>query len=621
MSIDKTLWPLVVATSWLNRLTEDSKTKLSNAPSYLAVLGRVNKKSEFMKAIQIAKHLEVLNIKHAEKIFENSLSDAVKKAQGAVYTPDYIIENILETCCNEIGISSNEIPTVLDPACGSGGFLVGAVRYLSEKLGISYSEASSKVLGIDINAEAVENGRLLLDMLCLERDGALSEAKLIQMDSLLTPVSEQLNALGVPSGVDVLATNPPFVKIQNLPLVYRKLLTTNFELITSGSFTLASIFLSNAPEYLNSRGIAGFITPNNVFTSLSAVNLRKEWQDKKNLLRVLDFRHFPVFNASAYTCLIFLDKGAKSRKTFLHFAMNEEPTLENIRAVTFHKVPYSGLKSSKWRLGSPNAIDLVMKLENCGVRLGQVVDIKAGVATLLDRAFICEIREDAYTAVGGDGLTRTIEPVLVKKFTKISELRTGATVSDSQKGIIYTFDESDDTLPVISELELQTIAPNTYAHLKSWQENLLKRSGSDRREWYAWGRRQSLTSKGPKLFTKTFDAKPTFYLDKTDGLFANGYSLTVRDSNEGYSISQIKAFLESRFMFAYALVTSFEIQGAYQCYQKNFIENVCLPPQSLLPDHINAAIAPGSEQELKIARFFGIEVDQLESCLSSYTSP
>ena len=94
----------------------------------------------------------------------------------------------------------------------------------------------------------------------------------------------------------------------------------------------------------------------------------------------------------------------------------------------------------------------------------------------------------------------------------------------------------------------------------------------------------------------------------------------MRDPEDGYTIEQIRAFLESRFMFAYSLVTSFEIQGAYQCYQKNFIENVCLPPKELLPLGSNGKVLPNSDTEYKIAQFFGIELTDLEQCLNSYLS-
>lgn len=58
----------------------------------------------------------------------------VKKAGGVYYTPTYIVEHIVEqTIGRELGgRTPGEIDklTVLDPACGSGSFLIGAFEYL-----------------------------------------------------------------------------------------------------------------------------------------------------------------------------------------------------------------------------------------------------------------------------------------------------------------------------------------------------------------------------------------------------------------------------------------------------------------------------------------------------------
>jgi adenine-specific DNA-methyltransferase len=617
-SIDRHLWPLAVAQVWMSRLDKNCRSQLEASKSYKDMLDRVKSEAEMAEVIRVSKVLEITDIKSAEYIFEASLSEDIKRDQGAVYTPDFMIDYIIETCFSALKIGAGHIPSTLDPACGSGGFLIGAIRFFAHKLEKSYSEISQEMFGLDINEDAIQNARLLLDLFCLEEDGQLAKSKLFSMDSLLTTVTEQLEALGITSGVDIVATNPPYVKIQNLAVEYRARLSELFPLTTSGSFTLASLFLARAPEYLKPDGIAGFITPNNVFTSLSAVHLRRDWHAKRHLVSVFDFRHFPIFSASAYTCLIFLDRGSSKRASFSHSAINTLPNAESLRSAKFHEIPYSGLVATKWRLGSPQTLAIINQLETQGTRLNKVVDIKAGLATLYDKAFICKLSEDGFVALGGDGVLRNIEDTVVEKFTKISELRTGDSVTARQKGIIYPFEKSVSSLPVIDEANLKKIAPNAYAHLESWKSRLSRRSGSGSREWYAWGRRQSLTAQGPKLFTKTFDAKPTFYLDPSDGLFANGYSLRMMHADDGYTIDQIKAFLESRFMFAYSLVTSFEIQGAYQCYQKNFIENVCLPPKELLPLGSDGKVLPGSDIEFQIAQFFGIEITHLELCLNSY---
>jgi len=78
-----------------------------------------------------------------------------------------------------------------------------------------------------------------------------------------------------------------------------------------------------------------------------------------------------------------------------------------------------------------------------------------------------------------------------------------------------------------------------------------------------------------KLLTKTFNRGPCFYFDESDSLFSNGYALTP--ASETYDLKFVRAVLNSSVFGYYAKLTSFEIEGEYQCYQKNFIERFCLP--------------------------------------------
>ncbi|RKU17102.1 hypothetical protein C6500_16100 [Candidatus Poribacteria bacterium] len=109
-----------------------------------------------------------------------------RKATGSYYTPDYIVryivENTLAPLCE--GKSVDEILSlkILDPATGSGHFLVGVVDYLAEEL-ITHPDAphltetggeetelaywrrrvvESCVYGVDLNPMAVELAKLSL---------------------------------------------------------------------------------------------------------------------------------------------------------------------------------------------------------------------------------------------------------------------------------------------------------------------------------------------------------------------------------------------------------------------------------------------------------------------------
>ena len=109
-----------------------------------------------------------------------------RKATGSYYTPDYIvryiIENSLAPLCKDKSVKEILSLKVLDPATGSGHFLVGVVDYLAEEL-ITNPDApfmtetaseetelaywrrrvvESCVYGVDLNPMAVELAKLSL---------------------------------------------------------------------------------------------------------------------------------------------------------------------------------------------------------------------------------------------------------------------------------------------------------------------------------------------------------------------------------------------------------------------------------------------------------------------------
>ncbi len=609
----KKLWAVIAALALLNKRSLSSIEIFVESESFLDLLKKnsIKSKSEISRLIQLSSEINIIDIKQLESVLEKSLDVETKKIQGVVYTPDFIIDYILENTLTGVKLVTQKNP-LLDPACGSGGFLVRAAALLSEKLNLDFSQSTALVTGLDINPDAVQNARILLDVASLIESGKLSRAKIEICDTLLVPIEQQFNLLGI-SGVSALVTNPPYVKLQNLDNDYASKLLKLYPSIASGSFTLASLFLHNAPKYLTSQGHAGFITLNNIFTSLSGKNLRDEWSLNLNVRKIIDFRHFTIFDASAYTCLIFLGREKYDHIEFN--AVSEMPNADSLRKIQPFLIPYNLLKANKWRLGDESALKLISSMENNGNALNEIADIKVGFATLKDRVFTGEFKNGLPRFVGGDGTERIIENKAVRFFYKISEFNSPLINDINKRPIIYPYDDSKTVISLIPLADFKRLYPNAFDHLNSWRKELESRGNTDSKEWHQWGRRQSLRSPGPKLLTKTFDSKPTFRLDDSDALFCNGYSVKPKLILNSYSIEILKEFLESSFVYAYAMITSFEIAGGYQCYQKNFIEKICLPPIEFF-DKVKEL-----NQDLNVAlsNFYGISLFELRNILKFYS--
>jgi len=115
-----------------------------------------------------------------------------RKATGSYYTPEYIVDYIVE---NTLGPLTEKMATpdavlgikVLDPAMGSGHFLVGAVDYVGRRC-VEYAGAEAEktekeyqrdavercIYGVDLNPLAVELAKLSLWLHTVAKDKPLS---------------------------------------------------------------------------------------------------------------------------------------------------------------------------------------------------------------------------------------------------------------------------------------------------------------------------------------------------------------------------------------------------------------------------------------------------------------
>lgn len=66
-------------------------------------------------------------------VYEKFMDRDTRKSLGQFYTPDFVIKNILENTLSQTDIVKNPFIKILDPACGSGHFLIMAYDILKQK--------------------------------------------------------------------------------------------------------------------------------------------------------------------------------------------------------------------------------------------------------------------------------------------------------------------------------------------------------------------------------------------------------------------------------------------------------------------------------------------------------
>ena len=149
--------------------------------------------------------------------FEIFIGPSLKGAQGQFFTPRNVVNMVIRMI--DPGVDEK----ILDPACGSGGFLVEALRYVWSKLeeiGAEYGWPDTEIeaekqrvaiknfRGIDKDSFLSKVAKAYLAILGDGRGGVHCENSLDSFDNWSPKTIEDIQ----PGTFDIIVTNPPFGK-------------------------------------------------------------------------------------------------------------------------------------------------------------------------------------------------------------------------------------------------------------------------------------------------------------------------------------------------------------------------------------------------------------------------
>lgn len=246
---------------------------------------------------------------HSEKLgdaFEYLLSVMGSQGDaGQFRTPRHIIDFLVAI----VNPSKND--TILDPACGTAGFLISAFKHIKEqnKKGLTPDERKKLIqnfIGYDISPDMV---RLSLVNLYLH---GFSDPHIYEYDTLSS--EERWN-----ESFDVILANPPFMSPKGGIRPHKK-----FSIDSNRSEVL---FVDYIAEHLNPKGKAGIIVPEGViFQSGTAYkDLRKMLVE--NYLYAVVSLPAGVFNpySGVKTSMLLMDKEvAKKRNEILFIKIDND---------------------------------------------------------------------------------------------------------------------------------------------------------------------------------------------------------------------------------------------------------------------------------------------------------
>ena len=263
------------------------------------------------------------------------VSVELKKQLGQYATPLNIVKYILKSV-NYISSKNILIKKLIDPACGSGAFLVEAVRiYLNtlKKTNMSpgkwYPMVITAIAGVDIDPKACFFARLNLSMLLapsilefvakngIEKIEPLPVYCADTLESIALeargekPLYDGLN-ISLRKQFDFVVGNPPYFKIRGLS----KNLRNTFSDSIYGHPNAYGLFIHAGIEMLNTKGKLGFIIPRSMLSGLYFKNLRAFIERKTSLKKITCIsERKKVFNGVLHgTMIISLARDRKHKK-------------------------------------------------------------------------------------------------------------------------------------------------------------------------------------------------------------------------------------------------------------------------------------------------------------------
>ena len=233
------------------------------------------------------------------------MSKKTVKENGRVYTPDYIVKNILELAVYKKNILQKHI---IDNSCGDGAFLVEIVKLYCENYFKNFSDLdglrnqlSKYIHGIEI--DSIETKK------CIDNLNAVASSFKIYDVEWDVICADTLTIDKYNGSMDFVVGNPPYVRVHNLAESYKEV--KKYKFCENGMTDLYIVFFEIGIRMLNDAGKMCLITPSSCLRSKAGYGLRKYILNKRTLTKIVDLGHFQPFNATAYTMITLFENEKK----------------------------------------------------------------------------------------------------------------------------------------------------------------------------------------------------------------------------------------------------------------------------------------------------------------------
>lgn len=311
------------------------------------------------------------------------------KNNGRIYTPSFIVENILDLAGYQGNILEKHI---IDNSCGDGAFLIEVVKRYCTSFTKKHDTKKPKELTLQleqyIHGIEIEETELNKCQKNLTNEAKKFGAKNVKWDLVC---ADTLTVSRFNGQMDYVVGNPPYVRVHNLAESYNEV--KKFKFSQGGMTDLYIVFFEIGLAMLNGSGKMGMITPSSCLKSKAGNNFRKYVSKNKNLTKVVDLEHFQPFNATTYTMITLFEMGKKinSLEYYVYDEIKKKP--QKIETLNYSDMFVNG----NIFVSKKENLKLLHQIENYNQdSIGRIL-VKNGFATLADNFFIGNFEFGSFT--------------------------------------------------------------------------------------------------------------------------------------------------------------------------------------------------------------------------------
>ncbi|WP_309892828.1 Eco57I restriction-modification methylase domain-containing protein [Archangium sp.] len=503
------------------------------------------------------------------------------ETHGVVLTKPHVVNLILDLAryTQDRALGSMRI---LEPACGTGAFLVPAVERLlmaARRDGVKAADLGQQVVAYDIDAQHVAASRSAV-------------VKVLQGQEVPTKVARRLAEQWVREGdfllaqdgpFDVVVGNPPYIRIEqlapSLQAEYRRRYTSLYD-----RADLYVAFIERGLDLLKPDGVLSFICADRWILNRYGAPLRKRVNERFKVHAYIDLHQASPFESEviAYPSIFAIGPGKSERVLVgsmltaspeecaaMKLAMQDDRSSHSGVSLAVHETWFQG--DEPWVLSSPQHLETLRLLESRfpSLEADGATRVRIGVATGNDKIFI--VNEDV-----------DIESSRLVPLVKREDIHQGR-IENAKRFVINTFDAQGKLIDL-------TRYPRLARYLDSHEDSIRKRHVAQKNSagWFRTIDRvyPELVSV-PKLLVPDIAGSNEVAFE--EGQFHPHHNLYFIISS-AWDLEVLGGLLSSKvalfFIWSYAV----KMRGGYLRFQAQYLRRIRLPRPVDVPAKLQNAI-------------------------------